>query len=174
MNFSHHIYVYWQNTILLVCRNRGIRYDGILVVVWGGTNGEIIYVLPFEKNSGKMLGCLSSFPHIQFFFVLVLITRSSRERKFDSSDEVRQYVWVLEQVNIMNLVRCLFWIAICFLWRDKNICLATIRLYFASLTHAIRTYIVKYSDKRIVAFLFSVFLLFFFHYYFSCSIIFVV
>lgn len=171
MNFSHHIYVYWQNTILLVCRNRGIRYDGILVVVWGGTNGEIIYVLPFEKNSGKMLGCLSSFPHIQFFFVLVLITRSSRERKFDSSDEVRQYVWVLEQVNIMNLVRCLFWIAICFLWRDKNICLATIRLYFASLTHAIRTYIVKYSDKRIVAFLFSVFLLFFFfHYYFHAAL----
>lgn len=64
-------------------------------MVWGGTNGEIIDVLPFEKNSGKMLGCLSSFPHIQFFFVLVLITRSSRERKFDSSDEVRQYVWVL-------------------------------------------------------------------------------
>lgn len=175
MNFSHHIYVYWQNTILLVCRNRGIRYDGILVVVWGGTNGEIIYVLPFEKNSGKMLGCLSSFPHIQFFFVLVLITRSSRERKFDSSDEVRQYVWVLEQVNIMNLVRCLFWIAICFLWRDKNICLATIRLYFASLTHAIRTYILWSTQTKDCCIPFFCFpslsffpLLFFMQHYFCC------
>lgn len=175
MNFSHHIYVYWQNTILLVCRNRGIRYDGILVVVWGGTNGEIIYVLPFEKNSGKMLGCLSSFPHIQFFFVLVLITRSSRERKFDSSDEVRQYVWVLEQVNIMNLVWCLFWIAICFLWRDKNICLATIRLYFASLTHAIRTYILWSTQTKDCCIPFFCFpSLFFFPLLFSCSIIFVV
>lgn len=100
--------------------------------------------------------------------------KQSREKIWLIGWSAAMCVWVLEQVNIMNLVRCLFWIAICFLWRDKNICLATIRLYFASLTHAIRTYIVKYSDKRIVAFLFSVFLLFFFHYYFSCSIIFVV
>lgn len=83
-------------------------------------------------------------------------------------------VWVLVQVNIMNLVRCLFWKAICFWWRDKNICLATIRLYFASLTHAIRIYIVKYSDKRIVAFrpfLFSFFfppIIIFVQHYFYC------
>lgn len=122
-----------------------------------------------------MLGCLSSFPHIQFFFVLVLITRSSRERKFDSSDEVRQYVWVLEQVNIMNLVRCLFWIAICFLWRDKNICLATIRLYFASLTHAIRTYILWSTQTKDCCIPFFCFpSLFFFPLLFSWSIIFVV
>lgn len=175
MNFSHHIYVYWQNTILLVCRNRGIRYDGILVVVWGGTNGEIIYVLPFEKKQWKNAWVPKLISSYSIFFVLVLITRSSRERKFDSSDEVRQYVWVLEQVNIMNLVRCLFWIAICFLWRDKNICLATIRLYFASLTHAIRTYILWSTQTKDCCIPFFCFpSLFFFPLLFSSSIIFVV
>lgn len=84
-------------------------------------------------------------------------------------------VWVLEQVNIMNLVRCLFWIAICFLWRDKNICLATIRLYFASLTHAIRTYILWSTQTKDCCIPFFCFpSLFFFPLLFSCSIIFVV
>lgn len=87
---------------------------------------------------------------------------------------MRQYVWVLEQVNIINLVRCLFWIAICFLWRDKNICLATIRLYFASLTHAIRIYIVKSlrQEDCCIPFPFSFFFFFsiiiFMQHYFYC------
>lgn len=144
-----------------------------LVVVLGGTieNTLPVYTLYLSKNSGAWV--LAHFLY-SVFFVLVLITRSSREREREIwliGWSAAICVWVLVQVNIMNLVRCLFWIAICFLWRDKNICLATIRLYFASLTHAIRIYIVKYSDKRIVAFRPFLFSFFFFpHYYFHAEL----
>lgn len=147
-----------------------------LVVVWGGT---IIVKTPYQYIHYTFRKTVIAWVLAHFlysvFFVLVLITRSSREREIWLIGwSAAICVWVLVQVNIMNLVRCLFWIAICFLWRDKNICLATIRLYFASLTHAIRIYIVKYSDKRIVAFrpfLFSFFfppIIIFMQHYFYC------
>lgn len=175
MYFSHHIYVYQHNAILLLCRNPGAFSKTVLplVVVWGGT---IIVKTPFQYiryifRKTVIAWVLAHFLY-SVFFVLVLITRSSREREIWLIGwSAAICVWVLVQVNIMNLVRCLFWIAICFLWRDKNICLATIRLYFASLTHAIRIYIVKYSDKRIVAFRPFLFSFFFSpHYYFRAAL----
>lgn len=132
-----------------------------------------VYTLYLSKNS-DCLGA-SSFPIFSFFCFGINYKKQPREKEIWLIGwSAAICVWVLVQVNIMNLVRCLFWIAICFLWRDKNICLATIRLYFASLTHAIRIYIVKYSDKRIVAFrpfLFSFFfppIIIFMQHYFYC------
>lgn len=129
-----------------------------------------VYTLYLSKNS-DCLGA-SSFPIFSFFCFGINYKKQPREKEIWLIGwSAAICVWVLVQVNIMNLVRCLFWIAICFLWRDKNICLATIRLYFASLTHAIRIYIVKYSDKRIVAFRPFLFSFFFSpHYYFHAEL----
>lgn len=106
-----------------------------------------------------------------FFCFGINYEKQSREKIWLIGWSAAMCVWVLEQVNIMNLVRCLFWIAICFLWRDKNICLATIRLYFASLTHAIRTYILWSTQTKDCCIPFFCFpSLFFFHYYFHAAL----
>lgn len=129
-----------------------------------------VYTLYLSKNS-DCLGA-SSFPIFSFFCFGINYKKQPREKEIWLIGwSAAICVWVLVQVNIMNLVRCLFWKAICFLWRDKNICLATIRLYFASLTHAITNIyceILRQKDCCIPAY--SVFLLFSTHYYFHAAL----
>lgn len=130
-------------------------------------------MLYLSKNS-DCLGA-SSFPIFSFFCFGINYKKQPREKEIWLIGwSAAICVWVLVQVNIMNLVRCLFWKAICFLWRDKNICLAQY-VFILQVSHMRYEYILwNTQTKGLLHSGLFCFPSFFPPLLFSCSIIFIV